>query len=78
MTDQFRACAICTSYARLRGPRIRAEISKTTAPRDRVATWKRFMAGVHQRHLDQARGNVRALGRVTAVMAAINQPEETR
>lgn len=71
-------CSICASYARIRGARIRDEIHKTVAPADRYDTWVRFMAGVHQRHLDQARANVRALGRVTALMSAINTPEETR
>lgn len=71
-------CSICASYARLRGARVRDEIHRTVPAADRYATWTRFMAGVHQRHLDQARANVRALGRITALMSAINQPEENR
>lgn len=49
------SCLICTAYARTRGDRIRTEIARTTPQRDRAARWRRFMAGVHDRHLAPAR-----------------------
>lgn len=49
--ERKNGCPICAAYARLRGKRIRDEIQRTIPPADRYATWRRFMAGVHARHL---------------------------
>lgn len=48
-------CSICASYAHHRGDRIRAEIRRTTPAGQRLDRWARFMAGVHQRHLNPGR-----------------------
>lgn len=69
-------CPICATYARLRGPRIKAEIRKTTTQRDRAAAWAQFMAGVHQRHL--APGRITRRTPVDALASTIDQPEEAR
>lgn len=60
LANQRIECAICASYARLRGKRIRDEIHRTTPPVDRYAAWTRFMAGVHQRHLAPGRPSARS------------------
>jgi hypothetical protein len=58
-------CPICASYVRHRGSRIRAEIRRTTPPAQRLHTWRRFMAGVHQRHLAHATQTLNRLAHTT-------------
>lgn len=71
---QRKDCPICESYARVRGPRIRAEIRRTTPIEQRAAKWWRFMAGVHKRHDASL-----TFGRIAALMGAVREfEEETR
>lgn len=62
------SCPTCELYRMSREPRIRAEIAKsTTSKRQAEAKWRRFMAGVHERH------TTLTLGRVAAFMAVARE-----
>lgn len=64
-------CALCELYQLSRGDLIRAEIAKTASGGVAVRQFHEFMAGVHERHIAQARERIRSFGRVTALMAHI-------
>lgn len=65
------ACPRCATYDRHRGDRIRAEIGKTHVGPEAEERWRRFLAGVHERH------DVRlTVGRVAALMGVLRELEE--
>lgn len=64
-------CPYCELYDLSRGDRIRAEIAKTSSNgAEAKERWRRFLAGVHERHAGIT------LGKVAALMAIVQ--EETR
>lgn len=70
--NQSIPCPTCQAYDAERGDRIRAEIAKTLVGPAAEQKWRDFLAGVHDRHVEQSNQNRRALGRFSALLAAAN------
>lgn len=61
-------CARCQLYAMSRGPRIKAEIAKTSTGAEAAARWRGFVDGYHRLHT--------MAGRFAALMAVVREAEE--
>lgn len=69
---QLTPCPTCAAYDESRGPVIRAAIAKTATGAAAAQAWRDFLAGFHDRHLEQSTQNRRALGRFAALLAVAN------
>lgn len=69
-------CSHCALYAELRGPRILAEIRKTTSGEREVGRrWVGFLKGYHEIHGDRQDNMRRLAGRYVALMALVTEGE---
>lgn len=68
--NQTIPCPTCAAYDADRGDRIRTEISKNLTGEAAAQKWRDFLAGFHDRHLEQSRENRRIPGRFVALLAA--------